>query len=580
MPFVIATARSGKLRHLPEKVIMKRLVVAVIAAWLPGAAFADVCRSQYDEVGAAVRAAYFPRGAEQKVTTKVDSAWRQYAAAGNVKQALQALDVAGHLLTTPPVSALPNDVTAPVRSAVASLSECIRNTPSPQTTTVAVRALVRTEEGVAAAGAAVRITLEGEVLGTTNAKGEVTVSVPLGRRTLEAVAVTSDAGGSATIFAQSGAAQALEIVMERDQPRVNRGAISCDQVQDGVLASDFIALTCSILGADGEAVKVRALSRVDVTATGHRESVARFFRVSTDGRLTLQSAADFRAVILDRFDPLTLDVIAEASDGTRYQAVEDIAIGRHRLTVDVAGSGARGSIPVRITHERTGFSFWAVTGADGIASFGLLPDGLYRVWSEWVDGGERRFARSAVELLRNQTLSLPSFTAASAIAHSPGRPSEPTAPPTRCYLDAEGNCHAEPVAFKRIVLSVRIVPNGTFIPVNYATYTALAKLKTQSEEELLAARGKQGAVEVRLLDVSGGVVFRTVAYAPLYEAEFVHEGVLHKVPAREVGFSVDLPFGAGTLVALRGWLPGSERTFDLTVLANDPAVNGAAAVTQ
>lgn len=550
-------------------------LVILCALAAPARSFAaDVpCDLMYADAVSILKQSQLGRGDETKVRTKLENAWRAYALGGKNgrEQALRDLDLAVKLLDT--FKPVPAETLTPIRSSIEALAGCLRTAPAIATGTVDVRVLSSKADGtLVSAGAGATVSVQGIVLGTTNASGTVSAALPAGTYVLEAVS-RNNAPGRANVTVVAGTTQPVDVVVDPARRVVEKIAVESAQIVNGVLPRDFRSFTLALKRGD-ETIKIRALGRLDFRSKGTRQGIADMFTVQSSGELALREIEALRAILVDRFDPFVIEVIGIDAKDAEYQGQIEFSFGRHRASVRVTGLPAGMTVPVRLTHQTTGLNFWSQTGANGVAEFGWLPSGGYVMDAEAVIEGERRLARGSFALENELVAEMALVSPAKAVAESQAR--EGAKPPIRgqtCYFDEDGNCHPEWPKYKIASLSFDIKADGTFGPRQYTVYDAWRRPPASDDEQtLLEGRGKEGLVELRALDAGGNVVYRQRVGVVLYKSMIPGPNGYPRLPLEEMNLHFTFPHGIATVITLRGWLSASEQTFDLDVLARDPVI--------
>jgi hypothetical protein len=391
--------------------------VLMFAAVSPAAAAGRELALQ--QARAALVDAKLPTGLSQALGAKLVKAAR-LAAAGSPKAldaAAQQIAEAEGLLDETSARKIPADVRETLRRRFEALSESLRRAPVVMSTPVTVRAWTVDELGAnVAAGAAVSVRVDGAEVAQTAADGTASIGVAEGDHVFTAAAAV-DVGASMTATIAGGSTPPpIDIVMGTGGDFSFPCALQIDDATDNVVAANLSSFTLRLRDGGGAAIALQQLTSAAFESPKGLSNMTAAFAVGSAGEVSATDAVALRTALLDSFGPFTISIRGTDAQGRPYRGSARFDIGRYHLTGVLSGppSVSVAALPVRVTNQRNGFSFWTTTtAAGGIAFPAALPEGVYIARCETVSGGVRYIAHTAFVLDsdKNFTASLQSLTA-------------------------------------------------------------------------------------------------------------------------------------------------------------------------
>jgi hypothetical protein len=312
--------------------------------------------------------------------------------------AAQQIDQASAILNGPQALGVSAEVRAALRRRLERLSESLRHAAVTASVPITVRAFVADETGTeAAAGAGVSVRVDGFEVALTDAGGTATVNVGDGEH-LFAAASGIDFGGSVLSTVDSSQAAPIDVLMGVGGDYSLAASLQVDEATDGVVASDLSSFTLRFRDPAGAPIPVQQLLGVYVESSTGTTNVTSSFSVATAGTLRANDPASFRTALLNSYGPFLVRARAVDATGHPYRGTANIDLGRYHLSGSLSGPPGVpvSGVPVSITNQRDGFSFWATTSSGGVVVFPqALPEGVYSARCEVVSGGVRYLGRAA-----------------------------------------------------------------------------------------------------------------------------------------------------------------------------------------
>lgn len=395
------------------------LLSLVLLLSVPTLTAASICDSDHDGLLLALSEARLPQGTQQKIVTKVQNARRQSksSAPNSRSNAIKQLEQALQLLDSNATRDVAADTRTKLRSAITAYASCLSSAPALQSVpvTVRVKQVGDTAGTTVPAGANVEIRLDGETAGKTKPDGTATLTVTLGDHSFAAVAA-ADYGALLRVEVTQ-ATQTLDLVMNGGADFAVRAQLQIDELADHVLQPTFKTFTARFLDAEGNTVKLKTLSRFELTSTGGELTDLRPSIALKNGEMASTDVAALRQILNDRFGPYELVVSGADNDSRVYRNKITFDLGRHRASGAVTSPASvavpLAGIPVRLTNDRNGFVFWATTAANGTLTLpALLPEGVYLVYCNTVHQSIRYFCADAFVLNADRNFSLRLFALA------------------------------------------------------------------------------------------------------------------------------------------------------------------------
>lgn len=153
----------------------------------------------------------------------------------------------------------------------------------------------------AQAGAIVFI--NGKSVGTLDAVGQYRTTLPIGQTyTIRVVEVGLVAGNNELVLtAESPAEIDVSIIMKSEASLLEASQMQVEGISNGILHSDFTALTLRFVRPDGNAIKIVGFSYIDLVPLKNEDNkidVSDYFSVATDGSLVLMNVDAFRSAVM------------------------------------------------------------------------------------------------------------------------------------------------------------------------------------------------------------------------------------------------------------------------------------------
>ena len=566
------------------------LSLALLFSSLAASAATTPCLQEYRSALTAVRSAHLGRGLEQKLTTKLDNAWRKYAALSKngPEQAARDVQNALDLLDSNATKQIPPSLVTAIRNAITSFSGCLKATPAPQSGTVTVRTFLLNPSlggAGASAGSGVSITVDGEEFARTGTDGTATVRILTGTSTIVAQRYGNQAG-SAVVSIDPGQALTVDIVLTEDKEIGERGDVAADEVLDsGVLPQNFQTLTLR-LSRDGSTIAVKKIASAELRSAGESFTISDQFTIGGSGEVRLVSATALRDLVDDRVDPFEVRLhLVDASGNSFYETVP-FAVGRYALDGSVTASSVSGlntgGLYVLAVHSQSGLAFRTTTDASGAFHFTNLPEGQYQVSTEAQQGSVTLHADQPVVLVANGTVTLRLNTFADLV--------DGATPVTGKALTGIGAIAAQGIAatavssgaprLQRIHSALFEIDGSQFRALDHVTATLPEPLESLSEDQLKASElrtllggsSTDTFVTVTAYDENHVVVFRdVVAVAKYLRGEYpAADGTqTHLRAPRRLSFEIRVPIEGRYVRLTHGDLVAD---FDLDAIVTDSAL--------
>ena len=277
------------MRALVLSVLFSVLIVSAATASAP-------CASRYETAIGAVRESHVGKGLEQKLLTKVGSAWRKFQSGrkNGTKNASQEIAKALLMLNKDATKQLPAAVRDSIRDELKSFRDCMDGdqTGTSTVTIHVVRPTLGSPDRAPAAGAIVRI--NGEEIGVTGADGTLTVEVREGANAVEAIVYPLE---RAVGLAPAGATD-VHLLLTDGESRENT-VLQLDEAPDGVLAANASTFTARFVDDTGTTIPLAVVEDVQLRGAGDRSSTyhADAFVIRPDGSMAPQILALWKTAI-------------------------------------------------------------------------------------------------------------------------------------------------------------------------------------------------------------------------------------------------------------------------------------------
>jgi hypothetical protein len=384
--------------------MLQHLLLIVIVLCGARGAFARSYDPQYDALREAVVKARLPLDLQQKIlagAVKVRRTMARPSRDFGVQGRHQLLD-ADRALDR---ANIPSEVKTEIRMAIDKLSTPMRPVP----TDLDVQVIVRTFTAPSvAAGAGVVIRVDGEDTALTGADGTATLKVSTGDHQITAVQ-SLDTGGTIQATISANQSSPVDIVMQPGGDYALVRDIVTAEAVDGVVPRDFSSFTLRFVDDAGNPIALNAILSAQLLHSGKTTNILSNFALRTAGEAAAVDIETFRASLIDKYGPFDIRLRGTDALGRTYSNTVRFDLGRYRASGSVAAPAdvPLGGISVRITNQRSGFSFWATTSSSGAVSFpALLPEGMYIIAAETISGGIRYHDYDAFRLEADNSFAL------------------------------------------------------------------------------------------------------------------------------------------------------------------------------
>ena len=307
------------MRALVLSVLFSVLIVSAATASAP-------CASRYETAIGAVRESHVGKGLEQKLLTKVGSAWRKFQSGrkNGTKNASQEIAKALLMLNKDATKQLPAAVRDSIRDELKSFRDCMDGdqTGTSTVTIHVVRPTLGSPDRAPAAGAIVRI--NGEEIGVTGADGTLTVEVREGANAVEAIVYPLE---RAVGLAPAGATD-VHLLLTDGESRENT-VLQLDEAPDGVLAANASTFTARFVDDTGTTIPLAVVEDVQLRGAGDRSSTyhADAFVIRPDGSMAPQILALWKTAI-SRDVQQELAITATDARGRQHSGTLKFHVGK------------------------------------------------------------------------------------------------------------------------------------------------------------------------------------------------------------------------------------------------------------
>jgi hypothetical protein len=386
---------------------LQRLLLIAIAICGAGRAFAasqPTYDAQYAALREAVANARLPLDLQQKVLAGAVKARRGAArpARNRGTEAWEPLLDSDRALEE---ASVPAEVKTKIRAALDKLSAQLRVAPTELEVAVTVRTF---SEPTVAAGAGVSIRVDGEELALTGIDGTATIEVSAGDHQFTATS-SLDTGGTTNTTIDANPQSPVDIVMRPGGDYALVRDLEMVEAVDGVVPRDTSSFTLRFLDAGETPIALTAILRAQLLHSGKTTDITSDLTLTPAGAASAANMETFRASLVDKYGPFDLRLRGTDALGHTYANTVRFDLGRYHAsgTIEAPAGVPTAGIPVRISNQRNGLSFWATTGGGGTVSFPpLLPEGMYTIAAEVVSGDIRYHAYDAFRLEGDNSFAL------------------------------------------------------------------------------------------------------------------------------------------------------------------------------
>jgi len=375
---------------------------------------ADVpCSGTYEQAKSSIAASRVGRGLEMKLLTKVENAWRVFGGGKKnaQKDALQQLDAALKLLDRNSTKELPRDVRASVQDAITAFRQCLAGgTVTTASLTVRVTRHDSDTGGTQlVVGAIIRV--NGEEAGTTGSAGTLTVDVPAGQDSIEAIVYPLE-GATATVTLATGTATTVEMPL-RDRESSENTTLVLDEAPEGALPATFASFTLRFVDPAGASVPMKSIEDVRLRRADGKGWTywPQLFAVAADGTMRSTDVTRWRNALNAQGGRLDLSVSAIDTRGRVHAGTFTFYLARYTIQGRLAAPPSNpalnvGGIYVLVTVLNTDLVFRVVTAADGTFTLPLLPGGNIEIDATTLADGKNYYGDAVVTLNGNVTVTV------------------------------------------------------------------------------------------------------------------------------------------------------------------------------
>lgn len=387
---------------------------------LPAAILAQApCTAAHDAALQSIADARLGRGLEQKLTSKVENAWRMYVSGTKnaQKNALQQLDVALRQLEGNATRQIPPALRNEIAGKIAALRDCIASGAEPTGARLTVKVLAPNPDDpaayVAVAGALVRI--NDVEAGTTDANGLVTLDVAAGYPiTVAAVRYPSEFAEHDVTIASGGSATVELKLMDGHEP-IEPTTLELVEAPEGTLVHTFSSFTFRFLDENGAPATLRRVEFIDLMRNDQKGSnlQTEAFRVGADGTSIVPVDINaWRNILTQQGGKLQMSVSASDSRRRTHFGRITFYLARFRVTGRLAAPPSNPTLPVAgvfVTANvlNTDIVFRAVSDALGTFTFPLLPQGNLEIEAVTTSpDGKYYYGDAVATLTRDMTITV------------------------------------------------------------------------------------------------------------------------------------------------------------------------------
>lgn len=332
---------------LPRRTRGRRALVGLSSGYLlamalatansaPQAPDGHTCEAQYDVASLIVATEVENKGDSSKLQSKLDNAWRVYWKEKQPAVANNDLDVLGQLLAANATKGVSAESKTLVAEAVASFRRCINGQTPVGTSTLAISVFnfdETTPDGKGSpADAGVYLFVDGKHLGSTDAKGQATLTVPAGTVAVQAI-VPSSAIAESTVEAPKGATVPLGLILDDSKEVTSPVQLSVSGMVGNVLPASFGSFTITLLdnGVPRTAVSVAEVALEDDWGNT-LEWLTDAFQVDALGRLEPSSLSLLSGLVAKYpGKSLVLRVMAKDALGFTLHGTQPLYLGSMRF---------------------------------------------------------------------------------------------------------------------------------------------------------------------------------------------------------------------------------------------------------
>jgi len=365
------------------------------------------CKTVYQSLKEALQDIRIERGIQQKISSKVENAWRMHKMKKNTT-AIHQLDIAEKMLNTEPTKRLPEDIRNLLLAGIYEFRNCIRNCPGDESASLIIYVFNLDETAPdffgQPAGEGVYIRVNGYTVTTTRQDGTALISVPSGTMEVTAV-VPSSAIGTATITVAAGETRELRLLLDDGKEVVEDTPLTIDELNEGIIPWDFESFSLRFI-KDGDTVPLCYLDEIEIIdpITAQSVFIEEMFSLDPSGAILIKEADNLRALLL-QFDGQPIDIRAQGVDneGFTHDNTVRIYLGRFNLSIQLTPPPSCPElnvtgIPVQISLLGTDLVFYRTSDANGGIMVEYVPMGNIAINSETFLDGKYYYGQSTLFL--------------------------------------------------------------------------------------------------------------------------------------------------------------------------------------
>lgn len=265
----------------------------------------------------------------------------------------------------------------------------------------------------AAAGAGVKLSVNGVLRAVADASGQASFLLPLDVQSLSARRAPSHVG-TAELDLRRGTGNSVDIILSDDGEVYADAALRIDQVQHLLLPNSFSNLTLRLIGPNESTIKITDLATVELFNSIGQSlgDLTSLFALNADGSIMAPDMAALRSRIVGKSGRLTLAVTGLDAQENVYRATASFHLTRNAVRGSLAAPPSFPGLQlggIRIVGKilNTDVVAYTLSEADGSFDFPNLPNGNLSISAETFQNQRYYYGTGVFSLTGAANLNIP-----------------------------------------------------------------------------------------------------------------------------------------------------------------------------
>lgn len=265
----------------------------------------------------------------------------------------------------------------------------------------------------AAAGAGVKLSVNGVLRALTDASGQASFLVPLEAQSLSARRAPSYVG-TAELDLHRGMGNSVDVILSDDGEVYADATLRIDQVQHLLLPNSFNSMTLRLIGANESTIRISDLATVELFNSIGQSlgDLTSLFALNADGSIQPPDIAALRSRIVGKSGRLTLAVTGLDAQENVYRATASFHLTRNAVRGTLAAPASFPGLQlggIRIVGKilNTDVVVYTVSEADGSFDFPNLPNGNLSISAETFQNQRYYYGTGVFSLTGAANLTIP-----------------------------------------------------------------------------------------------------------------------------------------------------------------------------